>query len=146
MDEMRYLKAFIAGFVAVLLFHQGAVALLFLIGATARGPYEMNPTWPFGVPQVFSRAFWGGLWGIALWLVLDRVRTPVRYWTLAVALGILGPTLVAWFVVLPLRGQPVAGGWEVAAMLRAFVVNGAFGLGVAVLMRLLEKHTPVSSR
>ena len=142
---MRYLKAFIAGGLSVLLFHQGAVAMLYLIGATARGPYEMNPTWPFGVPQVFSRAFWGGLWGIALWLVLERVRTPARYWTLAVVLGILGPTLVAWFVVFPLRGQPVAGGWQAAAMLRAFVVNGAFGLGVAVLMRLFERRAHVPS-
>jgi hypothetical protein len=142
---MRYTKAFLAGALSVLLFHQGAVALLYLIGATARGPYEMNPTWPFGVPQVFSRAFWGGLWGIALWLVLERVRTPARYWTLAVVLGILGPTLVAWFVVFPLRGQPVAGGWQAAAMLRAFVVNGAFGLGVAVLMRLFERRAHVPS-
>ena len=142
---MRYAKAFLAGTLSVLLFHQGAVALLYLIGATARGPYEMNPTWPFGVPQVFSRAFWGGLWGIALWLVLERVRTPARYWTLAVVLGILGPTLVAWFVVFPLRGQPVAGGWQAAAMLRAFVVNGAFGLGVAVLMRLFERRAHVPS-
>jgi hypothetical protein len=142
---MRYLKAFIAGGLSVLLFHQGAVALLYLIGATARGPYEMNPTWPFGVPQVFSRAFWGGLWGIALWLVLERMRTPARYWTLAVVLGILGPTLVAWFVVFPLRGQPVAGGWEFAAMLRAFVVNGAFGIGVAALMRLFERLPPAPS-
>lgn len=142
---MRHTKAFLAGALSVLLFHQGAVAILYLIGATARGPYEMNPTWPFGVPQVFSRAFWGGLWGIALWLVLERVRTPVRYWTLAVVLGILGPTLVAWFVVFPLRGQPVAGGWQAAPMLRAFVVNGAFGLGVAVLMRLLERRAHVPS-
>jgi hypothetical protein len=62
-----------------------------------------------------------------------------------VLLGILGPTLVAWFVVLPLRGQPVAGGWQAAAMLRAFVVNGAFGLGVAVLMRLFERRAHVPS-
>ena len=142
---MRYTKAFLSGALSVLLFHQGAVALLYLIGATARGPYEMNPTWPFGVPQVFSRAFWGGLWGIALWLVLERVRTPARYWTLAVVLGILGPTLVAWFVVFPLRGQPVAGGWEFATMLRAFVVNGAFGIGVATLMRLFERPPPAPS-
>jgi hypothetical protein len=142
---MRYTKAFLAGALSVLLFHQGAVAILYLIGATARGPYEMTPTWPFGVPQVFSRAFWGGLWGIALWLVLERTRTPAWYWALAVLLGILGPTLVAWFVVFPLRGQPVAGGWQAAAMLRAFVVNGAFGLGVAVLMRLFERRAHVPS-
>lgn len=142
---MRYAKAFLAGALSVLLFHQGAVEVLYLIGATARGPYEMNPTWPFGVPQVFSRAFWGGLWGIALWLALERVRTPVRYWLLAAVLGMLGPTLVAWFVVLPLRGQPIGGGWQAATMLRAFVVNAAFGIGVAVLMRCFERRTPTSS-
>lgn len=142
---MRYMKAFLAGGLSVLLFHQGAVALLYLLGATARGPYEMNPTWPFHVPQVLSRAFWGGLWGIALWLVLERVRTPAWYWTLALVLGIVGPTLVAWFVVQPLRGQPMAGGWEPAIMLRAFIVNAAFGLGVAVLMRLFSRPRAGSS-
>jgi hypothetical protein len=39
----------------------------------------------------------------------------------------------------------MAGGWEPVIMLRAFIVNAAFGLGVAVLMRLFSRPRAGSS-
>ena len=46
--------------------------LLHAIGITPRVPYSMQPTPPLGVAQVWSLAFWGGVWGVALAAVLRR--------------------------------------------------------------------------
>lgn len=133
---MEYLKAFIAGFVSTLVFHQAALAALYAAGLSPKAPYAMTATAPFQVPAVFSLAFWGGLWGVALWLVIWGVPAP-GYWALAVALGALGPSLVALFVVFPLKGLPVAGGWDPKVIVGALILNGVWGFGVALLMRLM---------
>jgi hypothetical protein len=66
----RILAGFIAGFLAVLVFHQGMVALLHIIGALSHGPYSMQPVPPLGIPHVWDAAFWGGVWGIAFVLIV----------------------------------------------------------------------------
>src|SRR5687768_2489127 len=65
---------FVAGALAVLLFHQGAAALLHALELTRRAPYSMAATQPFGVPQLWSIAFWGGVWGLLLAAALVRLR------------------------------------------------------------------------
>ena len=69
---MNYLKAFLAGFASTLIFHQGLIAFLHAVGFIPRVPYSFAPTAPFGIPQVVSLAFWGGVWGIPLWLAIRR--------------------------------------------------------------------------
>ena len=132
---MTYLKAFLAGFLSTLVFHQGALAILHGAGATPRKPWVMSPVPPLGIPSVLSLALWGGVWGIALWLMIRRSSGP-RHWLLAVFLGAVLPTLVAFFVVFPLKGLPVGGGWKPDLIVGALPLNGAWGLGVAALMRL----------
>jgi hypothetical protein len=39
-------------------------------------------------------------------------------------------------VVAPLKGLPIAGGWNPVNLLTALVLNGAWGIGVALLMRI----------
>lgn len=135
---MEYLKAFIAGFVSTLTFHQGALALLHAAGLSPKPPFAMTATAPFQIPAVISLAFWGGLWGIALWLAI-RGMPEASYWALAVVLGALGPSIVALFVVFPLKGMPVAGGWDPKIIAGALILNGAWGFGVALLMRLMAR-------
>jgi hypothetical protein len=48
--------------------------------------------------------------------------------------GAIGTTAVGWFVVAPLKGQPVAQGWNLAAMWRGPLINGVFGLGVGLIL------------
>jgi hypothetical protein len=132
---MTYMKAFVAGFVATLVFHQGLLALLHASGASPKGAFSMAPTWPFHVPQVLSLAFWGGVWGILLWLAIARLD-GAAYWLAALALGAIAPSVVALFVVFPLHGQPVAGGWDRKLIVGALLLNGVWGIGVALLMRL----------
>ena len=85
---------------------------------------------------MLSLAFWGGLWGIALWLMI-RGTSGSRHWLLAILLGAILPTLVALFVVFPLKGLPVGGGWKPDLLVGALLLNGAWGFGVALLMRTM---------
>lgn len=138
---MKYLLSFLAGFLATLVFHQGLLDILHRAGSSPRAAYSMAPSGPFGVPQVLSLAFWGGVWGIALWLAVGR-RKGASYWLAALVFGALLPSLVALFVVFPLKGQPVAGGWDPRILVGALLLNGAWGLGTAAFLRLAEYFLP----
>ncbi|MGE5346444.1 MAG: hypothetical protein ACM3JH_10850, partial [Acidithiobacillales bacterium] len=124
-------------FLSTLLFHQGVLALLHGAGRTTRRPWVLTPTPPFGVPSVVSLAFWGGLWGILLWRIVRGV-SGARHWLLAILLGAILPTAVAFLVVLPLKGLPVGGGWKPDLLVGALLLNGAWGAGVVLLMRLFH--------
>ena len=98
-------------------------------------PYPTDPVPPFGVPRIVNFCFWAGLYGLAFGLALPRLpRAPM--WLLGLGLGLLA-TLVLWFVVAPLKGQPVAGGFVPARMLVTVLIHGAWGIGVGLLLPLL---------
>ena len=129
---------FIAGAAAVLLFHQGAAALLHALDLTPRAPYSMQATTPFGIPQLWSIAFWGGVWGVVLAAALARLD-GARLILAALVFGAIFPTLVAWFVVAPLKGQPMAAGFAPAAMMIGPIVNAAWGLGTGIGLALFGR-------
>jgi hypothetical protein len=134
---------FVAGALSVLVFHQAMAALLYLLELTERVPYAMTATAPLGVPQVVSLAFWGGVWGVLLAAALARLDAAALVIAAAV-FGAVLPTLIAWFVVAPLKGQPVAAGGAPMAMAIGPIVNGAWGLGVGIALALFgrphERH------
>ena len=132
---MSDLKAFFAGFLSTLVFHQGALAVLHAAGLTTRAPYVATPTWPLQVPAFVSLAFWGAVWALALARFLRRLP-PDAYWAAWIGLGAMLPSAVAWLVVFPLKGLPVAGGWTAEVLMLSLLLNGAWGLGVAVIMRV----------
>jgi hypothetical protein len=136
---MTGFKAFLAGFLSTLVFHQGLLAILHAAGASPRAAYSMEPTAPLRVPAVLSLAFWGGVWGILLWLVIQRYQGSALYWILALIVGAVAPSLVALFVVLPLKGQPAAGAGNAALIVGALLLNGVWGIGVAAFMRLFRR-------
>lgn len=134
---MEYLKAFLAGFVSTLAFHQTALTGLHAAGLSPRAAFAMEPVKPFGVPSVVSLAFWGGLWGIALWLALRGAPDP-RYWLLAAGLGAVAPTIVALLVVLPLKGYPLSAAGNPKLIVGGLILNAIWGLGVGLVMRFLR--------
>lgn len=131
----RYVLGFVAGFVAVLVFHQGMLTILHAIHFVSASPFPIAPTSPFGVPKIWSLAFWGGIWGL-VFVVCEGwfPRRLAGYLIAAIVFGAIAPSLVAWFVVLPLRGLPMGGGFHPAGVVTAFCVNGAWGLGTAVFL------------
>ena len=130
---MNWLKAFLSGVLATLLFHQAVVGLFWAMGLTPGPPFNMSPTPPLGVPAVFSLAFWGGLWGIPLcWFV--RRWTGFHRVVGATLAGALAPTAVAMLVVFPLKGLDIS----VTTVAGGLLINGAWGAGVVVFMALLR--------
>ena len=121
----------ISGAVSVLVFHQPVVELFRALGLTSLPAYSTHATQPWGVPQVWSLAFWGGVWGVLLAASFGRLDGP---WLLVagIVFGAVLPTLVAWLVVAPLKGLPMAGGWKPAVMALGLVANGAWGLGTGI--------------
>ncbi len=137
--SLDLLSGFIAAFLATLIFHQLAAALLWKIGMAPGPPYQFAPRPPFGVPAVISLAFWGGIWGI-LFAAFDRYfPRDAGYWLTAFVLGGILPSLVALLIVVPLKGGPVGAGWMPKIWLYAFLVNGAWGVGTGLILGWLRK-------
>nr|WP_297402305.1 hypothetical protein [uncultured Marinobacter sp.] len=129
---MIWLKAFASGFLATLLFHQGLLGLFYLGSVVPMAPFSLTPVAPLGVPAVVSLAFFGGLWGMVLWLLLGR-RSGVMFWLGHVVVGAIGPTAGAMLVVFPLKALDVSAQTWVGGL----ILNGFWGLGVAVFMALM---------
>lgn len=124
---------FAAGFISVLVFHQGLATLWYLVGITPNAPFSVRPVPPFGVPQIWSVAFWAGIWGIVYGLVAGRFADGRKYWIVAFAFGAIVPTLFGRLVIAPLRGLPA--NWDLVALSRVMLINGVWGLGTATLLR-----------
>ena len=134
---MKWLKWFIAGALAVPLGHQLALWALNAAGYIDRAPFAMEATKPFGIPSVISLSFWGGVWGILLGLILERMR-GAKYWVLAAVIGAIAPTLVAGLVVAPLKGIQVGGNSKLLVV--GLIVNAVWGLATALFYRLMARR------
>jgi len=126
---------FVAGFLAVLIFHQSLWFGLNLAGLIPpeRPAWPLDPIPPLGVPSVISKAFWGGIWGAALAPLLDRYSGR-SYWTSWIVVGSLALSLVAFFVVPLLKGEPIPELWP--RFLAALLVNAAWGFGAGLALDL----------
>jgi hypothetical protein len=122
---------FVCGFLAVPLFHQSAAALLYAMQWTPHAPYSMEAVAPLGMPQVLSLSFWGGVWGVLLAATLARLD-GAKLVVAATIFGAVLPTLIFWFVVAPLKGQPMAAGFAMPGLLIGPIVNAAWGFGTGL--------------
>jgi hypothetical protein len=130
--------AFIAGFVAVPVFHQIMFLILHLAGVIPVPPFNMAPTKPFGVPVVVSQSFWGGVWGIVFALTLPRWFQGTAYWLAALIGGGVALTLVYMFVVVPLKTGHLPGAMGPLFII-GFLVNAAWGIGWALFLKLFQR-------
>jgi hypothetical protein len=112
---------------------------------TERAPYAMQTTQPFGIPQVWALTFWGGVWGVLFAALLRRYDGAGLVFA-SLLLGAVLPTVVAWFLVAPLKGQPVAAGFEPVAMAFGVIVNAAWGLGTGLGLAVFGRRRPVDRR
>ncbi|MGQ0584557.1 MAG: hypothetical protein ACT4O6_21700 [Reyranella sp.] len=133
------IAGFIAGFVSVLVFHQLGFLISNELGLTKAQLYSLRPLPPLGVPAILSAAFWGGLWGIAGAYVVPRLPIvmdgPVGWILFA---GII-VTLVNWFVVLPIKGSPVGGGFRMPGVVVVPLVYALWGFGMWLIFGLVRR-------
>jgi hypothetical protein len=85
------------------------------------------------VPSAISKAFWGGVWGAALAPLLSPLRGRA-YWAGWIVAGAVALSLVAFFVVPPIKGEPIPELWPRFAA--ALMLNGVWGFGTALFLRL----------
>ena len=73
---------------------------------------------------------------------LDGVRLVAA----SLVAGAVLPTLVAWFVVAPLKGQPMVAGFVPMAMAFGVIVNGAWGFGTGLGLALFKRERRARDR
>lgn len=130
----RIAYGFIAAVISVLIFHQGMWTILHYLALPDLGmpaPFPLDPVPPFGVPRIISLCFWGGVWG-ALFGAVWRGRTASLWWA-GLLLGFIAGAF-GLIVVAAIKGLPIGGGWHLNNWVRSMLINGAWGLGVGLLL------------
>jgi hypothetical protein len=131
---LRAFLGFVAGALAVLTFHQGMVTVLHLAALTPGVAYRTMPVPPFGVPGIVSLSFWGGVYGALFGLISPRLKQPS--WLCGIGVGLVA-SLVAMFIVAPLKGNAIAYGWAAWPIGRSLLINGVWGLGLGLILPFL---------
>ena len=133
----RALLGFIAGAIAVLVFHQGMVELLHIAalpGFTTPSWYPMDPIPPFQIPRILNLCFWGGLYGLVFGLLMPCFRLPI--WLCGLITGFIA-AFVFLVVVAAVKGNPIGGGWAMLTWARSLLINGTWGLGLGLVLPFL---------
>ncbi|ASJ72061.1 hypothetical protein [Granulosicoccus antarcticus] len=145
MTARKLLTGFLAGFIATFVFHQLAVAILAAIGLSPFGAWNFSATAPLGIPAVLSLSFWGGIWGIIMIMLHQHFGQGTRYWLSAFLFGGIVTSVVALFIVVPMKGGPLGGGFAPALLLTVFIINGVWGIAAAWLFRVFGKMGAAST-
>jgi hypothetical protein len=130
----RLFLGFVAGFFSNLIFQDGLLAILYAAHLVPALGWSLMPVPPLGVPQSLNLAFWAGLWGIAYALLEPRLTARLGWWLGGLVFG-LAPLLVFWFIVLPLKGFGVGGGFQAAMVPLHIALHAIYGLGAAIIFR-----------
>ena len=144
---LRLLLGFAAGAVSHIVFQGGLGVLYYAAGLIPGLPWSLAPLPPFGVPTTLNFAFWAGLWGILYALAEPGLTARVGRIGGGLLFGVAA-MLVRWFVVLPVKGEPIAEGLIPETMLVFAGFHVAFGLGLALIfaagLALVRREAPVS--
>lgn len=140
-----WLIGFIVGICAMMAFHQGSLHILHHHAAKLSvlseffGPfqraYDFTPLRTNGVPLLVMQGLWGGIWGV---IIASLVRLT-RITSFDLPLGLLFGAFVITFVEtteLPwMLGLFRVNTLNEQAVLRAALLNGAFGFGTVFFLR-----------
>ncbi len=152
----RVIAGFLAGALAVIIFHQGMYVLMQQMGLPLRGsPWNMTsaPLWveltrslkmqPLTLPVIANQAIWGGLFGILFAFLVDRMPGGLSI-VKGFIFGCIFPMLLGrWLIVALVKGTPIfAGaftkGFDITALRNGFLLDGlAFGVGLGLLYPIL---------
>lgn len=130
---------FVAGVLSVLMFHQWGFYAAAELGFGRPSLYSMRPVPPWGIPTIASQAFWGGLWGALGALVVARlpgILNGALGWILFAITLVLA---VNWFVVLPIKGAPIGGGWRLPGVAVVPIVYALWGFGMWLFYGLVRR-------
>lgn len=153
----RIIAGFLAGALAVLIFHQGMYVLMQQMGLPLRGsPWNVTGTtdlWPelfkmaklapLKVPVIASQTIWGGLFGILFAYMINSIPGGLAI-IKGLIFGMIFPMLLgSWLIVAYVKGTPLFAGafvkdFNILALRNGFLLNGvAFGIGLGLLYPIL---------
>ncbi len=103
------------------------------VGITAAAGVHLAP--PFTPGWLYPRLVWGGIWGI-LFLLPWRFPYPLKGLVYS-----LGPSLVTFFLVLPLQAHKGLFGLQLGTLTPLFVLfyNAVWGLTAGLWLAWLEE-------
>ena len=130
----RATLGFLSGALSNLIFQSGLIAILYALSLVPALLWSLAPVPPLGVPRSASMAFWAGLWGIAYAFLEPRLTARLGWLPGGLFFG-LAPLAVYWFVVLPLKGAGIGGGFHAGMFPLEIALHLVFGLGVAIIFR-----------
>jgi hypothetical protein len=130
----RLFLGFLAGFFSHLIFQGTLGATLYAANLVPALPWSLMPVPPLGVPRSLNLAFWAGLWGLGYALLEPRLTAFFGRWLGGLVYG-LAPLAGYWFVVLPLKGLGVGGGFHLAMVPIEIAFHLVYGIGAAILFR-----------
>jgi hypothetical protein len=130
----RLVLGFLAGALSHLIFQGALGSILYAAHLIPFLPWSLMPVPPLGVPRSLSLAFWAGLWGVLYAVLEPRLTTRFGWWPGGLVFGAL-PLLVHWFVVLPLKGLGIGGGFHLAMVPIEIAFHAVFGIGTAIIFR-----------
>lgn len=128
----RLSLGFLAGAFSHLIFQGGFGGILYAANLLPGLVWSLAPVEPFGVPRSLNLAFWAGLWGLGYALLEPRLTAHFGRWLGGLVYG-LAPLAGYWFVVLPLKGLGIGGGFHLAMVPIEIGFHAVFGIGVAIL-------------
>lgn len=129
----RLSLGFVAGAISHLTFQGAFGAILYAASVLPMLTWSLAPVPPFGVPRSLNLAFWAGLWGIGYALLEPRLTGLFGRWAGGLVYG-LAPLAAYWFVVLPLKGVGIGGGFNPAMVPIEIGFHLTYGIGVAVIL------------
>jgi hypothetical protein len=132
------LIGFVAGVLAVAIVHQGIGFIMGQMQLTSPTLYSMRPVPPWSVPAIINQMFWGGVWGVVLALIIDRVPRDIPLWLFAILFG-FAPLAGAWLLVPAIKQTPMMAGLVPQRMLVGFLYNWGFGVGLVFIFAALRR-------
>lgn len=131
----RLFLGFLSGSLSHLIFQGGLGSILYAAHLIPALPWSLMPVPPLGVPKSLSLALWAGLWGLVYAVLEPRLTALFGWWAGGLVFGIALPLVVHWFVVLPLKGAGVGGGFHLAMVPIEVAFHAIFGIGLAIIFR-----------
>ena len=145
----RLLIGFAAGFLSHLVIEGALGAGLYAAGLIPSLPWSLAPVGPLGLPQSLSLAFWAGLFGVLYVLLEPWLAARLGQWQGGFFYGLVVPLSCDWFIVLPLKGYGIGGGFHPAAVPIDIALNAALGLGAVAIfwwaVALSQQRSPSST-
>jgi hypothetical protein len=140
-----WVMGFIIGVCAMMAFHQGSQhvlhhhaaklpALIEMFGSFPRA-YDFRPTFHNGIPMLVVQGVWGGIWGIIIAGLVRVTRLTSFDLPLGLIFGAVVITAVETTALPGLIGMRQVSSGNEYALLRAALLNGAFGFGTVFLLR-----------